>query len=827
SYKQRGTDRASSDTNQLTPGSFSQIFAVDLDQYPVIYNFKSFGTTSADDYYETNNNQVGYLGYRGDKSILLLPVQINSKDLVAVYFSPYTDYSEITTLQFPDTIQKISFGSLAGFRNLAHLTIPFLGLDVHDDQARLGYLFSRLEEERNLNIDVPSSLINLSLSQARTIATDAFSNCPNLMTVSLPDTLISIGADAFRSCTNLIAINFPSSLTSIGNNAFENCLNLTMVFLPNSILTIDDDCFTNNPEITIYAQASTKPGSWASSWNEPSQPVFWDIIEVLEQNCFFITVNTINSKPITTIANHAFKNVAALQTLTLSENVLTIGDEAFMDCFGLQNINFSNQLTSIGSKAFANCSGLTSIVLPNSLNYIGVGAFKSTTYLENIAIPFVGSQRGIYSDVHFADIFGGLSSVPSSLTHVAINGGTIIPTDSFSNLTNLTEVVIHIGVTHVESYAFRNCSSLQTISFPNSVTRLDANIFTNSPLVSISLPFVGGGEYYDTHHVTDDGLFRFIFQQIPWTLRTVKIQRGEIKQEAFAGFTQIENIILDEVTAIGSRAFLDCRGFSSLVLPDSIQTLANECLLDTGITEITLPFLGGTADDFYGTLNYLFGVAKSNTLRKVTIIGGIGIGDYAFMDWDLLEEINLPDSITSFGDRVFNYCTSLTSVTLPSGMLYLPDTTFANCSSLESVVLPENIIYFGNYVFFECTKLVNIVLPPNLQSIGIYAFKDCPSLELITLPDSLTFLDNSAFYGCTGLTYLIIPPDPITISDSAFTGCNPLTFFLQRSTVPVSWSWMVGLGTVYVSSEWTLNDGIPMPLMGEEQYIYLQWGYRA
>ena len=116
-----------------------------------------------------------------------------------------------------------------------------------------------------------------------------------------------------------------------------------------------------------------------------------------------------------------------------------------------------------------------------------------------------------------------------------------------------------------------------------------------------------------------------------------------------------------------------------------------------------------------------------------------------------LENITIPDSVTSIGGHVFSNCTSLKNITIPDSVTSIGDYAFSSCFSLKNIVIPGCVTSLGDYAFMGCSRLENITIPDSVTSLGDRAFSYCSILENITIPDSVTSLGGNVFYGCTKL----------------------------------------------------------------------------
>jgi hypothetical protein len=111
--------------------------------------------------------------------------------------------------------------------------------------------------------------LDLSGSSIITISNAAFTNCANLTSVILPNSVTSIGWQAFWHCTSLASINIPDGVTSIGDTAFSDCTSLTNITIPNSVINIGHSAFYNCINLTSVTFIGTIPSDGFSSGTFP------------------------------------------------------------------------------------------------------------------------------------------------------------------------------------------------------------------------------------------------------------------------------------------------------------------------------------------------------------------------------------------------------------------------------------------------------------------------------------------------------------------------------------------------------------------------------
>ena len=173
----------------------------------------------------------------------------------------------------------------------------------------------------------------------------------------------SIKHDAFRGCSNLTSITISNSVTSIGSYAFAYCYNLTSITIPNSVTSIESYAFYSCIRLTIYCEVTSEPSGWSSIWNKSNRPVYYGINEnnYLEQEGIIYIVKY-NSAIVTGITNKISNDVTIPKEITINDItylVTSIGSYALSDCYNLISITIPNSVTSIESYAFADCKRLT------------------------------------------------------------------------------------------------------------------------------------------------------------------------------------------------------------------------------------------------------------------------------------------------------------------------------------------------------------------------------------------------------------------------------------------------------------------------------------
>ena len=195
--------------------------------------------------------EICYSAFNGCTNLINIEIP---NSVTSIGNCAFVGCSNLKNIAIPNSVSFIGSSAFNGCSSLESITLPFLGNGI--DQTHFGYIFGASSYSDN-DWYVPTSLKSVTITGGTSIDNYAFNDCYMLTSITIPNSIVSVGDDAFSRCSNLKSIVIPNSVTSIGSYAFYGCSNLT-----------------------IYCEAESQPSGWDYDWNADSlyskRPVVWE-----------------------------------------------------------------------------------------------------------------------------------------------------------------------------------------------------------------------------------------------------------------------------------------------------------------------------------------------------------------------------------------------------------------------------------------------------------------------------------------------------------------------------------------------------------------------
>lgn len=651
----------------------------------------------------------------------------------------FSDCQNLVTAELNCQASAIGVGIFKGCHSLTDLTLPAMEdiprnmfEDCYKYKASLpenvktigDYAYSGCNIE---SVEFPSTLVSIgkfsfsncnklkSVSFAECgsaeIGRGAFSSCPILKNVILPDSIPLIGDSLFKDCITLADVSIPSTVRTIDSDAFNGCSSLKVIILPDELQAIGASAFYRCSSIESIILPSSVISLGVAAFKECESLATIEIPSTLQ-----------------TIGNMVFERCTSLKSFVAGEGLNKLGESAFIYCSGLKTVDLSasSSLESIPMRCFAHCESLESVLLSESgLLDICDGAFFEAKAIESFDIP-------------------------ASVKTIGKVSGWNMPVGTFCACISLNTITGGEGLVSIEDRTFLKCISLPSFSGLN----LNEDYFTikdnviyskfGDDLRMIQLACAAKGDFVIPDNVTAFSKYAMSYSSV----KSIVFGGGTSTLKTSVG----ENVNLTSVTIPEGVTSIDCEGLWD------IEGMFSGCksLVSVSLPS-TLEMIGG------GTFKGCTSLESIALPKNMTTLGGVG-GAGAFENCTSLKEVTVLGSIKEQD----------TDIVLPMGITVLGYNTFYGCSSVENVFLNVELIREGNFSkcdslksvkfgiytesitdsFNHCKSLSSVTLDGIDLNVE-RSFKNCDGLKTVHLGDGVKSIEGS-FIDCKNMESITV-----------------------------------------------------------------------
>lgn len=425
-----------------------------------------------------------------------------------------------------------------------------------------------------------------------------------------------IAAGAFRNNGVVTSVVIPEGVLSIGDGAFSGCSVLSYISVPTSVTNIGANIFGENGNITVSAAEDSSIAQWCIVNEVRFVPVGTENLDYDTDDNGNITITSytgsdrtfvipavICGKPVTGIASGAFDWVETLKEVYIPASVTSIATNAFNVCERLATLTvdevnpayttydgilYSKDMTSL---IYCPCAKTGSVTIPDGVTSIAERAFYFSA-LSAVYMPDSVTAIGNYA---FDD---------ANITELRLSAGlTVIPESAFTFNNYLKKVTIPASVTTIEDSAFSDCYDLAQVVFESgsALETIGDYAFANARFAELTLPStirtLEGWCFHACTALTEitlpEGLTTMkddVFSRSGLTSITLPNSLTSMRNGCFSRCYNLAEVNLGNgLTWLDEGVFWESSSLKSIIIPDCVTEIYDNCFYYSAIEEITIP----------------------------------------------------------------------------------------------------------------------------------------------------------------------------------------------------------------------------------------------
>ncbi len=616
----------------------------------------------------------------------LKSIEWNAKNCLGSESWRYFEWSPISSFTFGENVEHIPSELCIYMHSLTSITIPNSVTSIGND-AFYECIFTKENFVNNSTLDAEANnywgaiIVDVDID-GLLIRNDTVISCrPYVTTVTIPNYITCIETAAFYRCDSLTSITIPESVTSIGGDAFLNTPWYNN--LKDGIVILGK---------VLYKYKGEMPTSTS--------------IDI--------------EKGIVSISAQAFDGCRNLISIYIPETVTSIGDYAFRSCTSLVSVTIPKSITSLGDNTFSECSSLKSVewnvITCADFEYTNYRPFENSPILS-----FVFGDSVEYIPAYLCYDMDSLKSIiiPESITsigHAAFDGCSALQSVSwnaknyadferwewpFDEESPIQSFTFGENVEYIPAHLCYGMDSLISVIWnAKNCADFDSSYetpFSYSPAIS-SFTFGENVEYIPAYLCYDMDSLRSV---------TIPNSVDSIGEYTFAYCDSLTFVTIGEsVTSIGKYTFNGCDALASITIPNNVKSIGYGAFEYNALKSVTLT--APTVEAYCkGRTNWLLDNNYCTAPRNIRING------------KEMTEFVIPNTIDSIYDCQFKYCSSLASVAIPNSVTSIGNSAFYGCDSLSFVIIGSGVTSIGHTAFYDCpidTVYSRNLTPPQIGS---------------------------------------------------------------------------------------------------------------
>ena len=753
---------------------------------------------------QINSNKIYTIGMYAFSNCTALESIVLPKNLKKIMSYAFNNCTNLTDIQFPDKDFVVEHYSFKNAKFINDNTDEFF---VIGDGVLISY------KGNSENVQVPEGVKRIG---------DAFTNHTEIVSVSLPDSLLYLSEGSFYGCTSIENLVIPNSVQTIDAEAFSGLCNLKTLSIPFTgksrdakaetteplfgyAFGVDDKCpVCSNENCTTDTQNYIKVNNrkdiiYTHTYNFPKnlhtvtvtdsviprhafrnsnvkRVVLGDGVTAIEPYAFYSSslMNIVFNEVITSLPGHAFSECWSLRSVDLTSSIKSIVG-SFEKCSNLTTVNFVEGLESIGSKSFLDCTSLKNFTLPQSLKTIGSRAFGNCSAIKEF---YFGEGLQEISTSAFIDDAENYRSIEAFYVdkdnpYLYSSDGIVYTCDgilvAYPENRKAISFYINENVSRISLDALNQMDITKefTVHPDNQYyTAIDGILYNKAITKVIRCPREKTGEYVSPETVIDVQSLAFYrccsLDKIEFINIDVDFDDGAFQRVSVKDFI-VPNLNNEmgyyfENDSYSTIGFCEITNLKITNQRDKIEDDFTDCIWGLKTVEIDGTYWGIGNGAFSGCGFEEFTIPDSVTW----------IGEYAF-DQSEIKRVYGGNNVEDIGRSAFAN-TDLEYFQMPEALETLGSFAFTGVH-LTEVVFHDKLVEVG-YQVFNNSKIKRAVINEAIKHLSDELFVNCFELETVIIGGAVETIGVEAFGNCTALETVVIPSNVTEISEDAFLDAN-------------------------------------------------------